>query len=288
MACFARIKQVTDPLDEKVKARIIGRDRREPIYFSSGSEHSAENDNVESPCLSDLLNGFLEEDTGSQFPADESGSDREQDSIEDLRRTIKLNDKADRFRNVLLSRVLKAMEVFSYFKSDKSLLRRNVMAFLRNSGYNAAICKTRWESSGGLVGGKHEFIDVVRSEPYTRYFVELDFVGEFEIARPTNQYEHLLQTLPRVFIGNGDYLKMIVKMMSDGARRSLKSKELHFPPWRKNRYMQNKWFSDYRRTVNLLPEKTSSLSKLNVECRSVGFDPVNVNGRSFFTAGIAK
>ena len=285
MPYFPRIKQVTDPLDEKVKARIIGRDRREPVYFSSGSEHSAENDDVESPCLSDLLNGFLVEDAGSQFPEDESGSDREQDSIEDLRRTMKINDKADGFRNVLLSRVLKAIEVFSYFKSNKSLLRRNVMAFLRNSGYNAAICKTGWESSGGLVGGKHEFIDVVRSEPHTRYFVELDFVGEFEIARPTNQYEHLLRTLPRVFIGNGDYLKMIVKTMSDGARRSLKSKELHFPPWRKNRYMQNKWFGDYRRTVNLVPEKMISLSKLNVECRLVGFDP---NGGSFFRAGIAK
>ena len=31
----------------------------------------------------------------------------------------------------------------------------------------------------------------VRSEQHTRYFVELDFVREFEIVRPTNQYEHL-------------------------------------------------------------------------------------------------
>lgn len=76
MSCFARIKQVTDPFDEKVKARIIGRDWRELVYFSSENEHSAKNDDVESPCLSGfLLNSFLEEDAESQFFANESGSD---------------------------------------------------------------------------------------------------------------------------------------------------------------------------------------------------------------------
>ncbi|KAL0436697.1 UNVERIFIED_CONTAM: hypothetical protein Sradi_0377600 [Sesamum radiatum] len=116
------------------------------------------------------------------------------------------------------------------------MMRRNVMAYLRNCGYNAAVCKTKWESSGGLAAGNYEFIDVLRKEYSTRYFVDLDFASEFEIARPTNSYERLLQHVPRVFIGTSEDLKQILKLVSDSARRSLKSRGLHLPPWRKNRF----------------------------------------------------
>uniref|UniRef100_A0A0V0GSX7 Putative ovule protein n=1 Tax=Solanum chacoense TaxID=4108 RepID=A0A0V0GSX7_SOLCH len=45
--------------------------------------------------------------------------------------------------------------------------------------------------------------------------------------------------------------------MSDAARRSLKSRGLTFPPWRKHRFMQNKWFSSYKRTTNIIPTANS-------------------------------
>ncbi|KAH1033526.1 hypothetical protein J1N35_045700 [Gossypium stocksii] len=54
-----RIKRVTDPLDNRVKARLIG-----ISYYSSESKHSAavvvEDD--DSPCLSELVHSFLEDD----------------------------------------------------------------------------------------------------------------------------------------------------------------------------------------------------------------------------------
>lgn len=275
---------MTDPLDDKVKARIFG--------FSSGSEHSAHNNDVEeddSPCLSTLLCGFLD----NQDPVEDSrenGKENEKDSdsddntdhriinvdLEILNEALR-NEDNDRFRNVLVTHVLKAIEIFWFVKSNGSLLRRNVMAFLRSGGYNAGICKTKWESCGGLSGGDYEFIDVLKSDDPNsdRYFVDLNFANEFEIARPTKEYEQLLQILPRVFIGKCGQLKQIVKIISDGARRSLKSGGLHLPPWRKNRFIQNKWFGAYRRTLNLIPANVTSPGKQMVKCRSVGFNAVN-------------
>ncbi|KAA8550566.1 hypothetical protein F0562_002250 [Nyssa sinensis] len=282
MASSARIKRVTDPLDDKVKSRIVGRDRCEPVYVSSGSEHGGENDD-ESPCLSELVYGFLEDDgAGAQSLEKESGYERdtsmsETDLIEDLK-YLMLTDYVDSFKNVVAAHVSNAMVVFSFVKTNKPVFRRNVMAFLRDCGYDAAICKTNWESSGGLTAGNYEFIDVVRSDSAStqhRYFIDLDFAEQFEIARPTNQYESLLEALPGFFVGKSEDLKKIVKFMSNAAKRSLKSRGLHLPPWRKNRFMQNKWFGPYRRTLNVIP--TTSLScappanpTFAAQCRSVG------------------
>lgn len=159
------------------------------------------------------------------------------------------------------------------------------MTFLRELGHNAAICKAKWNSSGGLVAGNYEFIDVVQSNSYklqNRYFIDLDFASEFEIARPTNAYARLLEYLPRVFVGKGEELKSIIKVTSQAAKKSLKTKNLTLPPWRKNRYTQNKWFGPYKRTVNPSPagSYTPAMLSLNngVKCRRVGFE-AGVNGR---------
>ncbi|KAI8523311.1 hypothetical protein RHMOL_Rhmol13G0063500 [Rhododendron molle] len=299
MAGFARAKRVTDPLNDRVKALIVGKAGCEPDYPSSGSEHGGEE---YSPCLSDLIHGFLEDDAGGggdsgggEPPDYESDSERDPsmcdltDVIEDLV-NASVTMSADSCRNLLSAHVSNAATAFKFssVKPSRSVLRRAVMASLRELGYNAAICKTKWESSGGLTAGNYEFIDVVvQTDPATsqshRYFVDLDFVAEFEIARPTDRYQRLLEKLPGVFIGRGEELKEIVKAMSEAAKRSLKSRGLSLPPWRKNRFMQNKWFGPYRRTVNAIPANSPSvLTGFAVKCRSVGFDAVN--GRLFFPA----
>ncbi|KAF7119760.1 hypothetical protein RHSIM_Rhsim13G0051000 [Rhododendron simsii] len=299
MAGFARAKRVTDPLNDRVKALIVGQAGREPVYASSGSEHGGEE---YSPCLSELIHGFLEDDAGGggggrggESPDCESDSERDPsmcdqtDVIGDLV-NVSITMNADSFRNSLSAHVSNAATAFKFssVKPSRSVLRRAVMASLRELGYNAAICKTKWERSGGLTAGNYEFIDVVvQPDPATsqshRYFIDLDFVAEFEIARPTDRYERLLEKLPGVFIGRGEELKEIVKVMSDAAKRSLKSRGLSLPPWRKNRFMQNKWFGPYRRTVNAIPANSPSvLTGFAVKCRSVGFDAVN--GRLFFPA----
>ncbi|KAF8388495.1 hypothetical protein HHK36_027167 [Tetracentron sinense] len=292
MAVSARAKRVTDPLDDKVKACICGRDHRKTTSVSSGSEHDGHN----SPCLSDLVHDFLEETAGARPQEDHSDSERDlslldpTDTIEDLLNPM-IIEGDDSFLLLLLSHVSKAVEMFSCLRSDKAVFRRKVMTYLRESGHNAAICKTKWERSDGLTAGNYEFIDVVRSEGGTsqqRYIVDVDFAEEFEIARPTSKYERLLQALPRVFVGRSEELKQIVRLMAEAAKRSLKNRELHLPPWRKNCYMQAKWLGAFRRTVNETPAKVpspSGLGKFAVTCRSVGFNALcDGNGRFYMPA----
>ncbi|OMO66158.1 hypothetical protein CCACVL1_21291 [Corchorus capsularis] len=294
MAGFGRrIKRVTDPLDDRVKARLVGVDG----YVSSGSEHSATSavGEDDSPCLSELVHSFLEDDHDA---AEKTGYNSDSDRVDshlDINESLEIivrstaRSNADSYRNLLMAHVLKAMEMLSFFKTDNTVFRRKIMAYLRQVGHNAAICKTKWSSSGGLTGGNYEFIDVVQSVSPTvqnRYFIDLDFASGFEIARPTTEYSRLLQSLPKVFAGKGEELKKIVKVMSDSAKRSLKSNELTLPPWRKNRYMQNKWFGPYRRTTNQIAASSTSsthtaIQPVNVvKCRYVGFDDA-LNGRLF-------
>lgn len=282
---FMRMKRVTDPLDDKVKARIFG-------CSSSGSEHSAQADDDVSP---DLFFRFSIDNTvGDYSSVKKSNNDLDSDERDsstydsangDLIERI-LKDRTDSFKNMLLAHVLKALQVFSCVRSNKQIFRRNVMAFLRQYGHNAAICKTKWESSGGLTAGNYEFIDVIRRDS-TRYFIDLDFASEFKIARPTNFYEHLLQFIPTFFVGQDEELKQILKIMSDAVKRSLKCRELTLPPWRKHRFLQNKWFGPYRRTVNLFPYTLPSNQSYGVKCQAVGFDAA-INGGGLLFPSTAR
>ncbi|KAK6940475.1 Protein of unknown function PDDEXK-like [Dillenia turbinata] len=285
-----RAKRVTEPFDDQAKARLVG------SWLSSGSEHAA--DDVVSPSLSDLVHGFLEDDdSGTANDSPDLNSDEEHDSSAfdptDAIHELLNPTVSDTYCHVLRSHVNKALEsTNSYLRSNKPLLRRHVMSSLRASGHNAAICKTKWENSsaGQVTAGNYEFIDVVlstSSEHQCRYIVELDFSTEFEIARPTSSYLKILNSLPRVFVGRAEELKRLVRLMCDAAKRSLKSRDLHLPPWRKNRYMQNKWFGPHKRTTGQIPSNSSSASSVlfPVKCRLIGFgnavSDVNANGRLF-------
>ncbi|KAL6210996.1 hypothetical protein ACLB2K_016225 [Fragaria x ananassa] len=293
-----RTKRVTYPLDDRVKARLVGRES----YFSSGSDHSAADDDF-SPCLSELVYSFLEEEESSSLESRSPHNDEDYDSdrvdsvsdrsgaVECILRSSAAN--ADSYAKVLLADVAEAVEAFACL----SARQRSVTSFLRGKGHNAAICKTKWSSAGGITAGHYEFIDVVANPSATwqhqikRYFVDVDFAAEFEIARPSSQYMRLTQTLLRHFVGSSDELKKIVRVMCDAAKKSLRSRELSVPPWRKNRYMQNKWFGPYKRTVNPLPEnpltRTSPLfpQGSGAKCRWVGFDDV-VSETNVVTGGV--
>ncbi|PWA47582.1 PDDEXK-like protein [Artemisia annua] len=292
-----RSKRVTDPLTERAKDRIVGRDKMEIVYTSSGSEHSDQIDDSSSfssssscQSLSYLIHCFNEFDDQEDLQEDVITNDQDSDSSDSDRIEAKVDEivttlcnlDVDRFRNVLYANVAKAMQYFQCVepKLNPQVLNRNVMFYLQKIGYNAAICKTKWPSCGGLAAGNYEFIDVVQSD--TRYFVDLNFSGEFEIARETNEFHRLFTKLPNVFIGKSDELKVIVKLMSDEIRWSLKSRGLVLPPWRKNRFMQNKWFGPYRRTTNYSSSNSASGFSVpvngmtsNVTCSMIGFSVID-------------
>ncbi|CAK9206853.1 unnamed protein product [Sphagnum troendelagicum] len=133
--------------------------------------------------------------------------------------------------------------------------KRFVVKRLKASGYNAAVCKSRWQCSGKVPGGEYEYIDVVfdeeeesgDEESSDRYIVDIDFQAQFKIARPTQQYEAVLKSLPTVFVGTSTKLKRFLEIMSDAAKVSLKQNAMHLPPWRTLDYMSAKWFSNFER-----------------------------------------
>ncbi|RZC62043.1 hypothetical protein C5167_023802 [Papaver somniferum] len=300
MAVYVRAKRVTDPLNDKVKASICGHHDVKSYVSSSGSEHDSDHhhDSSTSSCsLSDLIHGFLESDDDDKGRDKNVENDHEECSSDSEKRMIDSNNSVSLnesigmlrdllnprvrfdsgFRLLLQSQVTKAITLYSSsLSSDKGVLRRRVMSYLRENGYNAGICKTKWESCGGLTGGNYEFIDVIKPASLScsseiRYFIDIDFIGEFEIARPTSQYEKLVQILPRVYIGRSEELKQIIKLVSEAAKKSLKINQLLLSPWRKNRFMQMKWFGPYKRTLNQVSSSSSSSASPTASNIQLGF-----------------
>ncbi|KFK39834.1 hypothetical protein AALP_AA3G294100 [Arabis alpina] len=276
MTIFSRTKRVTDPLDDDAKARIFG--------------HGCILDQ-DSPRLCELVHGFL--DDGPEHNSQTfSDSDLSESSVmecageasEEIVRIAASFSDSEPYQNILLAHVLRAVETHSGLRSRrKSIFRDKVASFLRELGHDAAVCTSKWSSTSKLTAGSYDFIDVVYKPPNdlpaVRYFVDLDFASEFEIARPTRQYARVLQLLPQVFVGKEHNLRTIVRESCDAAKRSLKSCGLSLPPWRRSSYLLHKWFGPYKRKVGSCLGLTP-LNKDAVSCRSMGFDDA-VNTRLF-------
>ncbi|XP_057765003.1 uncharacterized protein LOC130985856 [Salvia miltiorrhiza] len=241
-----RFERVAAAFDE------MSRDRS---FESSGSEHSAD--------LSDLVNSFFEREIREQgiggdadpdgneieIDDDESESNSQDSQFHDSLR--KLFDRQDGgVRRRISAAVEKALEAVGD-KDSSPEFKRRLMARLRSSGFDAGICKSKWEKSGSTPSGNYEYIDV--NAGGSRYIVEVPFAGKFTIARPSAAYTALLDGFPTIFVGKAEELKQVVRQMSKAIRKSLKSVGLTVPPWRRLSYMQAKWLGSYKRTTNEIP-----------------------------------
>ncbi|XP_020105167.1 uncharacterized protein LOC109721791 [Ananas comosus] len=144
----------------------------------------------------------------------------------------------------------------------KDELRRLVTDGLRSAGYDAAVCRSRWDKTPSFPAGEYEYVDVVvrGGAGEERLIVDVDFRSEFEIARSTKSYRAVLQSLPSIFVGKGDRLQQIVAVASEAAKMSLRKKGLHFPPWRNPEYMRSKWLSPFDRTYCTTPPSSPPTS----------------------------
>jgi uncharacterized protein (TIGR01615 family) len=311
-----RAKQVTDPWPENVKARLVGGGRvaEKVNYSSSGSEHEPS-----SNCLAAMVHEFMEKEESGKYGRAKCNC--ESDSCNCVVSCLEDDDSKSSLGGDL-SEVLKGLapcvceqetallaEVLSKAidgcgntggqdatqeYDGNTCRRRSVMKHLRNSGYNAALCKSRWEHAGSFPGGDYEYIDVVFASldgPQARVIVDIDFQCQFEIARPSSQYKHVYQALPAVYVGTTDRLLQIVNVMSEAVKRSLKKKGMLLPPWRKPEYVKAKWFSSYKRTTNESPQSKDSADIMSnislVAVRSTEWDKqfTNEMEREFEKAG---
>ncbi|RZC92713.1 hypothetical protein C5167_011792 [Papaver somniferum] len=145
----------------------------------------------------------------------------------------------------LFSDTSKIVEKNKIYKPRKDDCRIIVIEGLLILGYDASICKSRWEKTHAYPAGEYEYIDVIIDGE--RFILDVDFRSEFEIARSTKHYRSVLQALPLIFVGKSDRLQQIVGIVSEAAKQSLKKKGMHLPPWRKVDYMKSKWISSYAR-----------------------------------------
>ncbi|XP_010553458.1 PREDICTED: uncharacterized protein LOC104823541 [Tarenaya hassleriana] len=221
---------------------------RTPCDEISGSDHSPEN----MADLRDLVESFMEID-GKPTAAEkleENDSDHD-DDFEDVKESLRglLGGGLDGERRRIAAEVVAASEIVG--EKETSCSKRQLMDFLRNKGFDAGLCKSRWEKFGKNPSGKYEYVDVqIDGSDRNRYIVEPNISGEFQIARPTERYLAMIAEVPRVFVGTPRELKLLVRIMCNEMRLSMKHVGVHVPPWRRNGYMQAKWFGHYKRTVN--------------------------------------
>ncbi|KAF7803817.1 DUF506 family protein [Senna tora] len=279
-----RFQRVAAAFDADV-ARVTTR-----LCESSGSEHSPES----SLDLTDLVKSFMERNEGEDDEAkvirgrgDITGNEEDELEIDDdqycknrqMLQSLLLGDlnegvvdQDERIRNV--KKIRGEVEIAYRLDEDMSSpeFKRRLMTRLRRRGFDAGLCKSKWDKNGRFPGGDYEYMDVnIGGE---RYIIEVSLSAEFQIARPTDQYLSLLHVLPLIYVGKVEELKKVVRIMCNAIKESMKSTELDVPPWRRNGYMQAKWLSSYRRTTNQVSTRKPSLdltSQAFSATRSFGF-----------------
>ncbi|CAN6442640.1 unnamed protein product [Victoria cruziana] len=150
-----------------------------------------------------------------------------------------------------------------------SCIRSLLVKLFRVSGYDAGICIAKWEASGKVPGGDHEYIDIVsygNGGSCERTIIDIDFRSHFEIARAVESYDAMLNALPMVYIGNISKLKQFLQVMVEAAKSSLKQNSMPFPPWRSLAYLQSKWQSAYERKLNVDDHKVCSSCLDHSQC----------------------
>ncbi|XVE87698.1 hypothetical protein DITRI_Ditri19aG0008400 [Diplodiscus trichospermus] len=270
-----RFNRIAAAFDEAARAPPVR------LCESSGSDHSPE----DLTDLSDLVNSFIESNCGVETDGRKIEQEKEIENdgsegywsdsdTKDTLGTLVSNNSCDgKEEDDVKHKIIEQTKLACGSLGDMSSdgLKRQLMSRLRDQGLDAGLCKSRWEKFGGHPAGNYEYVDVNASGK--RYIIEVNLAGEFEIARPTASYASLIDVFPQIFVGKPEELKQIVRLMCRAIRESMKSREMKTPPWRRNGYMQAKWFAHYKRTTNEISTENAS-QKIDAAAtkRSIGFE----------------
>ncbi|KAM0948286.1 hypothetical protein DsansV1_C07g0076691 [Dioscorea sansibarensis] len=217
--------------------------------FSHESEHD----------LAMMVSDFLENGSGGAESRYSSDSDSGYTDLGQLAETVSLYKHAMDQRESNLSSTVHSLLLsmnetdLHYAKEGQcnaSCIRQFLVKLLRLSGYDAAVCISKWQGSGKVPGGDHEYIDVIVDGNIggsDRLIVDIDFRSHFEIARAVESYDAILASLPVVYVGSQARLEQFLQVMVEAAKSSLKQNSMPLPPWRSLAYLQSKWHSKYER-----------------------------------------
>ncbi|KAL6616808.1 hypothetical protein ACP70R_039078 [Stipagrostis hirtigluma subsp. patula] len=210
--------------------------------------------------LAMLVSDFLE--SGGSGGGDSRGSSDSESGLSDLAHLAdkisiykqggddKENELLSMVHSLLFSIHESELQAFKRGQCSGSCIRHLLVKLLRYSGYDAAVCTSKWQGFDKIPGGDHEYIDVIMNSDTTcqeRLIIDIDFRSHFEIARAVDSYGTLLNSLPVVYVGTLPRLKQFLHVMVDAAKWSLKQNSMPLPPWRSLAYLQAKWHSKYER-----------------------------------------
>lgn len=236
-----------------------------------GFSHESEHD------LAVMVSDFLENGSGGTESLYSSDSDSGFCDLSHLADNISYYKlSADQYESNLLSVVNSLLlsinetdvHLVKSGPCNASCIRFSLVKLLRLSGYDAAVCASKWQGSGKVPGGDHEYIDVVNYKgtgSSERLIIDIDFRSHFEIARAVDSYDRILNSLPVVYVGSLTKLRQFLQVMVEASRSSLKQNSMPLPPWRSLAYLQAKWDSPYQRGVKP-DEQRSNLPSEHKQC----------------------
>ncbi|MQM06084.1 hypothetical protein Taro_038900 [Colocasia esculenta] len=277
---MARPKRAMGLLDEAARARLWG--GASAGSSSSGSERSAELEDL----VFDSFYGDEDEIEGDGDFAERrrwrergcGGRRDEKDGLELSERKMVVELVSLSRRDRLGGRIrAEAEAAWRDIGADPGVVKegkggrgwkRRLMWRLREKGFDAGLCKCRSEKAARFPAVAHEYVDVVADGSAARYIVEPNLAAEFEIARPTPRYQELLHALPAVFVGRPEVLRDVVRLMCSAAAESMRSREMHVPPWRRREYVQGKWLGPYKRTTSREPKGGGAPSPAAIPTRA--------------------
>ncbi|KAH0651125.1 uncharacterized protein [Solanum tuberosum] len=127
----------------------------------------------------------------------------------------------------------------------RKCMQREISDRLTNEGYNCFICKSKWKSTPEILSGEYTYMEVVANasskKGEMKVIIELNFRGEFEMARANEGYNCLVEQLPEVYVGKIERLRNLIKILCCASKKCMKEKKMHLAPWRKHKYMQAKY-----------------------------------------------
>ncbi|KAJ8505779.1 hypothetical protein OPV22_006665 [Ensete ventricosum] len=252
-------------------SRLNGGEGRDVICQSGGFSHESEHD------LAVMVSDFLENGSGSAESRHSSDSDSRFSELAHLAEKVLLYKRAvtqyeNDLQSVVGSLLFSIDEVDLYLVKEEQgnagCIRQSLVKLLKVSGYDAALCSSRWQGFDKVPGGDHEYIDVVVSDggDSERLIIDIDFRSHFEIARAVESYDAILSSLPVVFVGSCSRLKQILQVMADAAKFSLDLNSMPLPPWRSLAYLQAKWCSKYERKHNVDKKNQQTCSSDHRRC----------------------
>nr|GLL42394.1 uncharacterized protein LOC109148547 isoform X2 [Ipomoea trifida] len=116
--------------------------------------------------------------------------------------------------------------------------------------------------------GRHEYIEVMVStqgrKKQVPLVIELNLRDEFKMGKSCEEYCRMVEQLPQVYIGKGEYLNAIVRAVCDAAKKSASEQRIHMGPWRKTNFMLMKWSpaASVEKTTSLGAAHQSSSTQL--------------------------